>query len=210
MGLPNLIYFEPAYGWELECILCWGFQQLLDRQHGKSLYVRLSTRRIEQMQLESTPERRRQMLAGGYWVRDYRGEPDYADKTRVHIFATGVMLPEALHASDAVREDDVYANVINITSPDLLFADWLRTHGNGAPSYLDALIPSAERGVPAVSVIDGHPLTLGWLGGALGCPLIPLGVVSFGESGSIQALYHKHRIDVEAIVDAIARLLVKP
>jgi pyruvate dehydrogenase E1 component len=208
MGMPNLIYFEPAYGWELECILCWGFQQLLDRQQGKSLYVRLSTRRIEQVPLESTPERRRQVLAGGYWVRDYRGEPDYANKTRVHIFATGVMLPEALRASDAVREDEVYANVINITSPDLLFADWVRTSGKGAPSYLDELIPSEERGVPAISVIDGHPLTLGWLGGALGSPMIPLGVVSFGESGSIQVLYHKHHIDVDAIVEGIARLLV--
>ena len=72
--------------------------------------------------------------------------------------------------------------------------------GNGVPSYLDELIPTAERGVPAISVIDGHPLTLGWLGRRLGCPLIPLGVVSFGESGSIQALYHKHHIDVEAIL----------
>jgi pyruvate dehydrogenase E1 component len=209
MGLPHLIYFEPAYGWELECILCWGFQQLLDRQHGKSLYVRLSTRRIEQVHLEPTPERRRQVLGGGYWLRDYRSEPDYANKTRVHIFATGVMLPEALRASDAVREDEVYANVINVTSPDLLFADWLRTRGNGALSYLDELIPSEERSVPAISVIDGHPLTLSWLGGALGCPMIPLGVVSFGESGSIQALYHKHHIDVEAIVEGIARLLVR-
>jgi pyruvate dehydrogenase E1 component len=209
MGLPNLIYFEPAYGWELECILCWGFQQLLDRRQGKSLYVRLSTRRIEQVSLDATPERRRQVLSGGYWVRDYRGEPDYADRTRVHIFATGVMLPEALRASDAVREDEVYANVINVTSPDLLFADWVRSSGGGAASYLDELIPSAERGVPAIGVIDGHPLTLGWLGGALGCRMIPLGVVSFGESGSIQALYQKHHIDVEAIVEGIARLLVR-
>jgi pyruvate dehydrogenase E1 component len=209
MGLPNLLYFEPAYGWELESILCWGFQQLLDRQQGKSLYVRLSTRRIEQVRLDPSPELRRQVLAGGYWVRDYRGEPDYRDKTRVHIFATGVMLPEALRASDVVREDEVYANVINITSPDLLFADWFRASGNGARSYLQELIPPEERGVPAVSVIDGHPLTLGWLGGSLGCALIPLGVANFGESGSIQALYHKHHIDVDSIVEAIARLLVE-
>ena len=209
MGLPHLIYFEPAYGWELECILCWGFQQLLDRQQGKSLYVRLSTRRIEQVPLEATPARRRQVLAGGYWVRDYRGEPDYERQTRLHIFATGVMLPEALRASDAVREDEVYANVINVTSPDRLFADWVQAGGNGTSSYLNELIPPAERGLPAISVIDGHPLTLGWLGGALGCPLIPLGVVSFGELGSIQALYHKHHIDADAIVDGIARLLVK-
>jgi pyruvate dehydrogenase complex dehydrogenase (E1) component len=39
--------------------------------------------------------------------------------------------------------------------------------------------------------------------------MIPLGVVSFGESGSIQALYHKHHIDEEAIVEGIARLLVR-
>jgi pyruvate dehydrogenase E1 component len=63
--------------------------------------------------------------------------------------------------------------------------------------------------VPAISVIDGHPLTLGWLGGALGCPLTPLGVVNFGESGGIQALYRQHRIDVEAMLDAIARLLMR-
>ena len=118
-------------------------------------------------------------------------------------------MPEALLASDLVREDEVYANVINITSPDLLFADWFRSGGNGAPSYLEELIPPEERGVTALSVIDGHPLTLGWLGGALGCALIPLGVVNFGESGSIQALYHKHHIDVDAIVEAIARLLVE-
>lgn len=209
MGLPNLIYFEPAYGWELECILCWGFQQLLDRQQGRSLYVRLTTRRIEQVRLEPSPELRRQVLSGGYWVRDYRGEPDYQAKTRVHIFATGVMLPEALRASDVVREDEVYANVINVISPDLLFADWFRGSGNGVPSYLDELIPPEERGVPAISVIDGYPLTLGWLGGALGCSMIPLGVVNFGESGSIQALYHKHHIDVDSIVEAIARLLVE-
>lgn len=209
MGMPNLIYFEPAYGWELECMLCWGFQQLLDRQHGKSVYVRLTTRRVEQVRLEPTAERRRQVLHGGYWLRDYRGEPDYRQKTRLHIFATGVMVPEALRTSDAVREDDVYANVINVTSPDVLFADWFQATAQGTPSYLDELIPAGERSVPALSVIDGHPLTLGWLGGALGCPLTPLGVINFGESGGIQTLYRKHHIDVEAMVDAIARLLLK-
>lgn len=209
MGLPNLLYFEPAYGWELECILCWGFQQLLDRQRGKSVYVRLTTRRVEQLGLEPTEERRRQVLKGGYWLRDYRGEPDYRQKTRLHLFATGVMVPEALQASEAVRDDEVYANVINVTSPDLLFADWFQARRDGTPSYLDELVPEEERGVPAVSVIDGHPLALGWLGGALGCPLTPLGVVEFGESGGIQALYRKHHIDVDAIVAAMARLLVK-
>ena len=39
--------------------------------------------------------------------------------------------------------------------------------------------------------------------------LDPLGVVDFGESGSIQALYRKHQIDMDSMLDAIARLLVR-
>ncbi len=31
----------------------------------------------------------------------------------------------------------------------------------------------------------------------------------FGESGGIQALYRKHHIDIEAMLDAIAQLLVR-
>ena len=70
MGLPGVLYYEPAYAAELECILCWGLQQLTDRQHGQSVYLRLSTRPITQAVRHSTPEWRRQVLAGGYWLRD--------------------------------------------------------------------------------------------------------------------------------------------
>ena len=68
MGLPGVLYYEPAYAVELECILCWGLQQLTDRQHGQSVYLRLSTRPITQVVRHSTPAWRRQVLAGGYWL----------------------------------------------------------------------------------------------------------------------------------------------
>jgi hypothetical protein len=93
------------------------------------------------------------VLAGGYWVRDYRGEPDYADKTRVHIFATGVMLPEALHASDAVREMTSTPRHQRHQPRSALYG-WLEPTAT-APSYLDELIPPGG-GVPSISVIDGH------------------------------------------------------
>ena len=39
MGLPwCAVLCEPAYAAELECIMCWGLQQLTDRQHGQSIY----------------------------------------------------------------------------------------------------------------------------------------------------------------------------
>lgn len=183
MGLPGVLYYEPAYAAELECIMCWGLQQLTDRQGGQSLYLRLSTRPIPQAVRHSTPEWRRQVLAGGYWLRDYRPQPDYAQRQRVHLFASGVMLEEALQASDIAAEDGIYANVINVTSADRLFQGYVEAARQGATSYLDELLPPAERGIPAITLLDGHPLTLAWLGSLLTAPLQPLGVMHFGEAG---------------------------
>jgi len=205
MGMPGLLYYEPAYAAELECIMCWGLQ--VDREHSQSLYVRLSTRPITQAIRQSTPEWRRQVLAGGYWVRDYRQEADYCQCPRVHLFATGVMLEEALQASDIAREDGIYANVINVTSADRLFRDYFAASQCGATSYLDELVPPAERTVPAITLQDGHPLALAWLGALFRAPLKPLGVVHFGEAGSIQELYHKHHIDTDAVLTAMVHVL---
>jgi pyruvate dehydrogenase E1 component len=208
IGIPHLVYYEPAYAAELEVMLCWALQQLTDRQHGESVYLRLSTRPLPQPALPHTPDWRRQVLAGGYWLRDYRQHADYQTTPRVHLFASGVMLAEALTASDAALEDGIYANVINITSVDRLFRDWMaHCRGDRTRTPLDALLPSADRQVPAVSLLDGHPLALAWLGNLLQAPLRALGVTAFGESAALPDLYHKHHIDTDAVVGAITHLL---
>ena len=208
MGMPGLVYYEPAYAAELECIMCWGLRQLADREHGQSLYLRLSTRPITQAVRHSAPEWRRQVLAGGYWLRDYRQEADYDERPHVHLFASGVMMEEALQASDMACEDGIYVNVINVTSPDRLFRDHFEAAGSGAgTSYLDELLPAADRQTPAITLLDGHPLTLAWLGTVFSAPVKPLGVVQFGQTGSVQELYHQHRIDTDAILTAIVQIL---
>lgn len=208
MGMPGLIYYEPAYAAELECMMCWGLRQLADRENGQSLYLRLSTRPITQAVRNSTPEWRRQVLAGGYWLRDYRQEKDYQERPRVHLFASGVMLEEAMQASDLACEDGIYVNVINVTSADRLFRDHFEAAGSGAgASYLDELLPTADRRTPAITLLDGHPLTLAWLGTVFSAPVKPLGVVQFGQTGSVQELYHQHRIDTDAILTAVVQIL---
>ena len=208
MGMPGLIYYEPAYAAELECLMCWGLRQLADREHGQSLYLRLSTRPIAQAVRHSTPEWRRRVLAGGYWLRDYRQEGDYEERPRVHLFASGVMLEEALQASDLACDDGIYVNVINVTSADRLFRDYFEAAGSGAgTSYLDELLPTADRQTPAITLLDGHPLTLAWLGTIFSAPVKPLGVVQFGQTGSVQELYHQHRIDTDAVLTAIVQIL---
>jgi pyruvate dehydrogenase E1 component len=59
-----------------------------------------------------------------------------------------------------------------------------------------------------VSVIDGHPLAMEWIGQALGVPQIALGVTEFGQSGDIESLYHAMHIHADDITAAVGRLIV--
>jgi pyruvate dehydrogenase E1 component len=57
-----------------------------------------------------------------------------------------------------------------------------------------------------VTVLDGHPATLAWLGSVGGHRVRSLGVEHFGQTGSIPDLYRHYGIDVAAIVAAAEAL----
>ena len=60
-----------------------------------------------------------------------------------------------------------------------------------------------------VTVIDGHPATLAWLGSVQGHQTIPLGVEHFGQTGTISDLYRHYGIDTDGIVEKVNHVLVK-
>jgi pyruvate dehydrogenase E1 component len=57
-----------------------------------------------------------------------------------------------------------------------------------------------------VTVIDGHPATLAWLGSVMGHRTRSLGVEHFGQTGSIKELYRHYGIDAQGIVAAAAMI----
>ncbi len=71
---------------------------------------------------------------------------------------------------------------------------------------LDALLPHGA-GVPIVTLLDGHPHTLSFLGAVHGAPIACLGVQSFGQSGDLAELYAHHQIDAESVLGAALDLL---
>jgi len=204
IGLPGIVYFDPAFAQEVEWILLEGLRKLSNRGDGESLYLRLSTKPIDQRLAPSlSPDYRRQVLNGGYRLIDSRGEPGYdPEDNAVHIFAAGVMVPEAVQATRLLRESGIFANVFTVTSPDLLYRG-LR----GPRPYLEQLVSAEEEGIPVVSVLDGHSHALAFIGAALGVPQIPLGVDDFGQSGARHDLYRHYGIGAAAIARA-ARLLL--
>ena len=120
----------------------------------------------------------------------------------MHIFAAGVMVPEAVEASRTLAADGICAGVFVVTSPDLLHRG-LR----GPRPALLGLVTADEEGVPVVSVLDGHSHALAWLGSAIGVPQVALGVDAFGQSGARDDLYRHYGIDAEAIATAARRAL---
>jgi len=206
VGLPGITYFDPAFAREVEWILMDGLRALGRRDEGESLYLRLSTKPIDQsLAPPPTPEHRAEVLKGGYRLVDARRDPGWdPEDNAVHIFAGGVMVHEAVEASRALRASGVLANVFVVTSPDRLY------RGLGRPRpYLESLVTAEEEGIPVVSVLDGHSHALSFIGSALGVPQIPLGVDLFGQSGSRADLYRHYGIDAKGIIDAVRTLLAR-
>ncbi|MCY3980220.1 MAG: transketolase [Alphaproteobacteria bacterium] len=195
LAQPGLTAFEPAYADELAAIMHWGFGHM-QAEDGGAVYLRLSTRPLEQ------PKRDLDIpaaIAGGYWL-----EPP-TEGTDLAIVAMGAVLPEALTALAAVREDIPDAGLLAVTSADRLYCDWL---AHGDKSRAARLLASVSRRGGLVTVLDGHPSVLGWLGSIAGHRVQTLGTTSFGQSGDIPDLYQAHGLDADAILHASARLLL--
>ena len=199
IALPHCAYFEPTFAQDTEWILLDGLRRIADGT-GESLYLRLSTRPIDQA-LRTAGVERLQVLQGAYRLVD-RGRPD------VTIWAAGVMVPEAVEAGRRLEADGVRANVFAITSPDLLYRGYVAARKGGeASSYLETLVRDDEAGAPLVTVLDGHSHALAFIGSALGTVQLPLGVDDFGQSGTRADLYRHYGIDAEAIARGARALL---
>jgi pyruvate dehydrogenase E1 component len=197
MGAPNLLYYEPAFVDELAAILRWGFEHM-QAPDGGSLYFRLSTRPLAQP-ARADSRWRDGAIDGGYWLV----EP--APGAELAIAACGPVAPEARAAFDALREEMPGLGLLAITSPDRLHRDW-RAMGAGSP--IARLLASLAGDAALVTVLDGHPATLSWLGAVRGQVVRALGVEGFGQSADIPDLYRVKALDAEAIQDGAAAALV--
>ena len=208
IGHANLASFEPAYADELTEIMTWGFDHMR-KPDGSSVYLRLSTRPLEQPQREMTQDLKSGILTGAYWAV----EPEPGSE--LAVIYSGVVAPEARAAFEIIREDVPGAGLLAVTSADRLHASWTaaaraRKDGRrGAQSPVERLLSGLADDAALVTVQDGHPLALGWLGSVRGHRCEALGVDRFGQAGNIAQLYAEYGIDSDAVVGAVADVIVQ-
>jgi pyruvate dehydrogenase E1 component len=219
MSQDGLASFEPAWLDELSVIMDWSFDYLqrdgdavhdertwLRDETGGSVYLRLSTRALEQPMRREDEAFRRGVIDGAYWLR----EP--GPNCEVVIAYQGVVGPEAIEAAGRIGSDRRDIGVLAVTSADRLNAGWhaamrMRKRGaRGAMSHIERLLTKLPPHCTMITVLDGHPATLGWLGSVCGHRTAALGVEHFGQTGTIADLHHHFGIDADAIVAAASEL----
>jgi pyruvate dehydrogenase E1 component len=202
MGQPGLTSFEPAFADELASIMAWSFRHM-QAEYGGSVYLRLSTRPLDQMKRAFDAELRDGVIAGGYWV------VPPAPGAELAIAYCGAVAPEAIAAHAQILDDIPGAGLLAVTSSGRMHADWLAARRTGATSHAETLLSALAPGAGLVTVLDGHPAALSWLGSVRRHKVGALGVERFGQSGDITDLYQVYGIDTDAIIGAAARLCLE-
>jgi len=204
---PRCVAWEPAFGQDLEWTLLHALS-LLGRPGGTSSYFRLTTRPVDQ-RLAAVPDddsarerRRTAALRGGYVLREAAGAP------RVTLVGVGAIMPEVVAAADELGAAGIDADVVCLTSADLVFRALQARQGlaDTGDEILDEILPP-DRAAPIVAVLDGHPHTLSFLSAVRRVPIASLGVADFGQSGDVEDLYRHVGIDTDTIVGAALDLL---
>ncbi len=211
----GLAAFEPAFIDELSVIMRFAFDYMqrdgdaprdphtwLRDATGGSVYLRLSTKPVEQPHRNITPALGQQIIDGGYWLRAPGPNCD------IVIAYQGAVAPEAIRAIAALGERHPGAGLLAVTSADRLNAGWsaaqsAREHGAvGADCHAERLLAAMPRDAKLITVIDAHPATLAWLGSVHGHRTRALGVEHFGQTGTIADLYRHYGIDSDGILRA--------
>jgi pyruvate dehydrogenase E1 component len=221
MSQDGLASFEPAYLDELSVIMDWAFDYMqrggakmtepderswLRDENGGAVYLRLSTRPLEQPARREGGDFVKGVIDGAYWWR--RPGPN----CDIVIAYQGCVAPEAIEAAGRIGNDRRDIGVLAVTSADRLNAGWTaaqRARRRGQPDascHVEQLLGDLPPHCTLITVMDGHPATLAWLGAVAGHKTVPLGVEHFGQTGTIGDLYRHFGLDADAIVSVAQNL----
>ena len=202
MGQPGLTAYEPAFADELAAMMEWGFGHM-QAEDGGSIYFRLSTRILHQP-VRSDDSWRKDALAGGYWLHEPKGTEAIA--------YMGAIAPEAMEGWRLLNELRPGLGLLAITSPDLLHRGWSQSLNAGFSdrpamrSHVEHLLRPLGRDGRLLTILDGSPSALSWLGGVLGQRVHPQGIDRFGQTGDLPDLYATYGLDAAAIERAGLKL----
>jgi len=244
--MPNLITWEPFFAVEMDWILSDTVRRhyIGDDVNRSGVVIRAVTRATKQAEmmkrLKAQPRfegkteasileaTRKDTLRGAYYLIDHRNKDGYEPgENVVHVFAMGSVCTEAIAASDRLLEQGIFANVIVVTSVDLLAGnlahedgyshlreglgidgDLHLTRGRTLEDRADMVLAAGRR-VPVVAVVDGEPGLLDNLGSIIGVRQETLALRKASKSGRPVDVFQYLHIDADAVFEACGHVLTE-
>ena len=148
---------------------------------------------------------REEVLKGAYYLLDYKGYADYMEEDNVvHIFSMGSPSTSAIEASKELLHQGIYANLIIVTSPDLLLGNL--AYINNYKHLRQGLVLQNTK-APIVSVHDGEPGLLDNIGSILGVHHESLAVRKHSRCGRPKDVYKYHGMDSSSVIQSCLKVL---
>ena len=241
--MPNLITWEPTFALEMDWVLSDAIRRQLagDNKGRSGVLVRGVTRGIPQKALlenlrgahdatglsdeQLLARTRTHCLAGGYILKTGYGQEGYEPGDNVvKLFVMGSLVTEALTASEELLQRGIFADIIMVTSPELLLGilgeqdDYFHlrtTLGVSADLHLSASASSsresiaglAGRRVPCVAICDGEAGLLDNVGSVVGVRCRTLAVRKFSKCGRPDEVFRYQDLDPSSIIEACGQVL---
>ena len=209
--VPNLLAYEPAYGYELAIIVADGLKRMYQEGEDVFYYISLHNEDYSHPALPEDPQVVEGVLRGMYKVRP--GASGLAHKAQ--LLGSGSILQQAVKAQHLLEKYGVSADVWSVTSFKRLRTEaqaakrWNMFHPTETPrtSYLEETV--ARESGPWIAVSDNLKLVADQIAPWIPGGLQTLGTDGFGRSEARPVLRRFFEIDAECTTIGVLYSLAK-
>ena len=201
--VPNLMTYDPAFGFELVVIVREGIRRMYQEQEDIFYYITVYNENYTHPPINDVTQD--SILKGMYCFK--RAAKDLVDKYQgepIHLLGSGSIMQQVIQAQEELEQEGIPTNIWSVTSYNLLHKDYQEARSEGKSSYLETILEN-EQG-HFISVSDWITLLPDSLAHLFPGTFTALGTDGFGLSESREALRNYFGISSQAIVEKAKEL----
>ncbi|MEY3746881.1 MAG: hypothetical protein RL194_340, partial [Pseudomonadota bacterium] len=210
--IPNCVSYDPTFAYELAVIIQEGLRRMVQNQEDIYYYITLMNENYSHPEMPKGAEQG--ILKGMYLLREGAREKGKAEKPRVQLMGSGVILREVIAAAELLEQDwGVAADIWSVTSFTELRREGLDTERwnllnpekKQKQSYVGQCLSKAEG--PVIASTDYMKSFADQIRNFIPQRYVVLGTDGFGRSDSREALRNFFEVDRHHVVLAALKAL---
>ena len=202
--VPNLMTYDPAFGYELAVIIQEGIRRMYEEQEDVFYYITVYNENYTHPPIKDV--NKENILNGMYCfkkaskdlVKSFKGD-------QIHLLGSGSIMQQVIQAQEELEKEGIPTNIWSVTSYNLLHKDYRESIEEGRESYLETILKN-EKG-HFISVSDWITLLPDSLAHLFPGTFSALGTDGFGLSETREALRDHFGVSAKSIVNKVKEIL---